>query len=386
MAAVAGDSSYRGMAGRQILLADFKRYELFRLPWTLAGLRMAYTSAPIWTPAGRYYRQSVQSNGPYAVVIIVFIAVSNCIAWIYDLPMSIGLYGRFAIITALLAFFVLCGASAWTLVADRPEKPFRHIASKLVNDWGAAERLCLGVPVLFLTPLFASTNTSIKSSIGVIVPYYADPYLADIDRIIHGGDAWQLLHPVLGYPIASYWIGAIYFLWIPVTSSVLAYVAFMRGRNALRAQYLLASVLTWILLGLVLAMAFASVGPCYYAEFYPDAPFADLSSYFTEAGKSYEMSSVAIQNMLLESRSASAIGFGEGISAFPSLHVAMATLMTIFAWHFGKVWRWLSVAFLVAIMLGSVHLGWHYAIDGEVSMVLVPFIWWFSGWVVRSTA
>ena len=35
--------------------------------------------------------------------------------------------------------------------------------------------------------------------------------------------------------------------------------------------------------------------------------------------------------------------------------------------------------FTLLIFLASVQLGWHYAVDGEVSMLTVPFIWWLSG-------
>ena len=48
----------------------------------------------------------------------------------------------------------------------------------------------------------------------------------------------------------------------------------------------------------------------------------------------------------------------------------------------------LAMAFAAAIFVGSVHLGWHYAIDAYVSMIAVPAIWKFAGWATahRGTA
>ena len=45
------------------------------------------------------------------------------------------------------------------------------------------------------------------------------------------------------------------------------------------------------------------------------------------------------------------------------------------AWTFGPI---------LPILVGSVHLGWHYAVDGLVSMGLVPILWFAIGRLLRS--
>jgi TRAP-type C4-dicarboxylate transport system permease small subunit len=64
----------------------------------------------------------------------------------------------------------------------------------------------------------------------------------------------------------------------------------------------------------------------------------------------------------------------------PSLHVALAVLYPLVGF---RVNRWLGVAFVLyafLILLGSIHLGWHYAIDGYVSAIAVIAIWKLVGY------
>jgi hypothetical protein len=45
---------------------------------------------------------------------------------------------------------------------------------------------------------------------------------------------------------------------------------------------------------------------------------------------------------------------------------------------------YLFAVYSVFIVLGSVHLGWHYAIDSYASLITTPLLWMFSGFVVRA--
>ena len=62
---------------------------------------------------------------------------------------------------------------------------------------------------------------------------------------------------------------------------------------------------------------------------------------------------------------------GGGISAFPSMHAAMATL---WAGYLVERSRWLApigLGFLAVILYLSVYTGWHYAVDGIASIAVV---------------
>ena len=59
-----------------------------------------------------------------------------------------------------------------------------------------------------------------------------------------------------------------------------------------------------------------------------------------------------------------------GISAFPSMHVATATLFALAARRLHPRLFPLGLAYWAVIMLGSVLLAWHYAVDGYVGILL----------------
>ena len=68
--------------------------------------------------------------------------------------------------------------------------------------------------------------------------------------------------------------------------------------------------------------------------------------------------------------------FGSGISAMPSMHIAIATLNAFFLTATRQ--RALAISgwlFMAIIQFGAIYSGWHCAVDGYVSMVVVALIW-----------
>ncbi len=66
----------------------------------------------------------------------------------------------------------------------------------------------------------------------------------------------------------------------------------------------------------------------------------------------------------------------------PSMHVASSFLFVLLSWRVSKPLGWLLTGFLILILIGSVHLGWHYAVDGYLALALTWPIWRLSGWLV----
>jgi hypothetical protein len=225
-----------------------------------------------------------------------------------------------------------------------------------------------------------------KDGINRIVPFYADGKLIHIDRFVNGGhDAWTLLQPFLGFGLATFTLNFFYNLWFVFMFVVLFCVIFSTRNDRLRSRYLIAFVLTWTLLGNVAATIFSSVGPAFVMPFYGDNTFTPLLDYLNATNNVYPIWALFAQNMLLANAASDGPHMGSGISAFPSMHLAIATLNAVFLWRFGGILRWIGIAFLVVTQLGAVHLAWHYAIDGYASMLATPAIWMLAGWLSKSS-
>src|SRR3546814_5985014 len=54
----------------------------------------------------------------------------------------------------------------------------------------------------------------------------------------------------------------------------------------------------------------------------------------------------------------------------PSVHNGLAALFAIAAFRLWRPLGWVVAAYAALIWVGSIHLGWHYAIDGMVSIAM----------------
>lgn len=105
---------------------------------------------------------------------------------------------------------------------------------------------------------------------------------------------------------------------------------------------------------------------------------ADLKAQFGSGLKALELQQTLWLNYSSGDRS-----IVSGISAMPSMHVSIATLMALGTWQLSRKLGMLMTIYAVIIMIGSVHLGWHYAVDGYVSAIGTIAIWYGTGWALR---
>ena len=84
------------------------------------------------------------------------------------------------------------------------------------------------------------------------------------------------------------------------------------------------------------------------------------------------------QNLLAQYYEEDITRVGSGVSAMPSMHVALVALWVIAAWKVSRIIGFIVFIYGILIWIGSVHLGWHYAVDGVVSAVAVSILWVIS--------
>jgi hypothetical protein len=274
------------------------------------------------------------------------------------------------------------------LYRARPESPIRFIAALVASgEW--ARRFARGLPMLVALIVFMPAFSAIKSAIGRFTTYSWDPTLIAVDRAIHGGDAWRLLQPVLGFPIVTSLLSVAYFVWFFVIYLGSIYFCFLSRDAELRARYFISYFATWTVCGVFLAIAFASVGPCFVGRLQGIHLFDAQMAYLNAATEHYPVLILVAERFVLNAQIHADHGLGAGISAMPSMHVAMAFLFALSVAPLSKLAKIGGYAFFVTIQLATVHLAAHYAIDGYVATAVTLSLWMLARplarWVARGS-
>ena len=365
-------------------------------PVSLSDLSRSVPAAhgPQW--AG--LRASLRENSPLILFVMAFAPAPHIVAARYSIEtppytrIEVS-YGAF-ILTGFMASFV--AFALWYLYNARVRKVpgFQAIAmQRLKGDFLGRDRVLLALPVLLLWPITACAFSYLKAVIPLIEPFHLDPTLYRLDKAVHFGiDPWRLLHPLLGYKPVTYLINYGYAMWFLVLQWSLVMQAASTGDRRRRMQFLLTMALSWVLIGNVAATFLSSVGPCYYALVFdgPD-PYQPLMAYLHEVEQALKVTiggqevqvpflALELQDTLWQSQVNGDYGLAKGISAAPSMHVASSWIIARLAWSMGRTAKIFGSLFLLLILVGSVHLGWHYAIDGYLAIAGAWVLWRLTGW------
>jgi PAP2 superfamily len=192
-------------------------------------------------------------------------------------------------------------------------------------------RLPGAIIACFICGVFFLTFTMIKTSLTFGVPFYAGTALVGVDRLLHlGTDPWRIAH------LASPWIDAeravmvytaIWFapaIYFPVVLRL-----FDQDETRIE-RFVVLFAFAWIVLGNIGAIAFMSEGPVFVDRVNGGNTFAPMLAALETSGVRASTAGQT-QQFLWAMHSSSALTAGSGISAFPSVHVAMVTVIAAYA-------------------------------------------------------
>ncbi|WP_380054838.1 phosphatase PAP2 family protein [Falsihalocynthiibacter sp. SS001] len=238
-----------------------------------------------------------------------------------------------------------------------------------------ANRLALAFVIFIACIMQKMMFSAIKTTMPSIVPFYADDLFLEMDRTLLGGiDAWEITHLFSAY-IPADLAGFIYVTaWVLFILFFPTLLVMFDNNIERRNRYLVMYFWVWFGLGHILALAFMSAGPVFYDQVYGGNTFASLTAALQSSGVSTSFVG-QIQRDLWTGYSTMEQTASSGISAFPSVHIGNAMLFGLYLYEVApKLWP-VSVVYLIVYQFLSVYLGWHYAVDGIASAILVYALW-----------
>lgn len=291
-----------------------------------------------------------------ALFVLSLAAISTRhIPFVFTRPMMAAL-----IIWLVGCLFLLLRTKIAARGAGQPAKAFRQ---SLANE---SETFARAFSFAILAGLAIALHGWAKSMIPYTSSYWADPMLADLDRLVFGQDPWPLFRNEQWDSLFA----KIYVSWFPVTFGTMGVLAFSKRDHSL---LLTAYIATLVIAGTVGQFVLPSVGPIFYEKI-------GLGTRFAELVATNDPTYNRVADYLWTTYETTGANLGSGISAMPSLHVTHA-VWVIFAAH--AIWRPLVVPAAIYAMIiwaASIASGWHYASDGVVGAIVATLVY---AWLLR---
>jgi uncharacterized membrane protein YidH (DUF202 family) len=336
-------------------------------------------------------RRTFADHIPLSLCTLSFAIVAAGVVAIYRLPFPLSSAVFFLQVIGLFVFLV-AGAAAlthlWRMYSDDHRgSPLAILLRHLANSASVVDRFCNIVHgLLAMVPLMMMFS-ALKPDIVLIRPFMWDATLMRLGTWMgFGTHYWRMLQPLFGHPVITAFLNFNYNLWFPLMFGCLFWQLSRPQRDFTRLQFLLSFGLAWFIGGFVLATIFSSAGPAFYSHVVPGPnPYAPLLHYLRATSRHWPVWTVNVQDMLWHSY-ITGTGDVEGISAMPSLHVTIATLMTLLAWRYNRTAGIAFTAFTVVILIGSIMLGWHYSSDGLAGIALAFLFWGVAGKITQMWA
>jgi hypothetical protein len=288
-------------------------------------------------------------------VPLMFIVLIETLLWFAayragaaDHPI-IATYGSIA-----LTFFIL--TLSWKgvrlLIRERPTDPVHRLFDAAVENRERIVMAALGSVVLSVG---SAAFGSLKAGIPRVIPFWFDRPESIFEDWLFGGSPAILIDPKIPWILP--YLDRIYATFIPtIIIAMLALLASKPSREKSRA--LVAIALGWLVNGVFCAYAFSSVGPIFYDQTYGGRKFAALTELIAHNA---QLTTIAANHLWIDHMSRN-LSFGDGISAFPSMHVTMTTWLALVLSR--TRYAPLGWAYLFIIWVSSILLGWHWVLCG----------------------
>jgi len=301
------------------------------------------------------------------------------------------LYGSSFTVLSVVSLLTLIIGYFIKLIALRHPRPLTAMVQELHRLIRHPEEIIGFVLLLTATSFLFSAFTSLKSLIPDLNPFVFDEAFAALDRSLHFGvDPWVITHSLFSGPIATGVINLFYNLWFFLYWVVLFFFILRVSPKDERLQYMITHILSWFIIGGLLATLMSSAGPVYYGHFSDGAsPFDPLMDvlrghdvWLVHYLPWIKVWALDTQALLWNNYISGDPSLASGISAMPSMHVSMAVLMALAMGRINRIFAIFFWTFAIIIQIGSVHLAWHYAIDGYLAAILTIILWKLVGkWV-----
>lgn len=295
-----------------------------------------------------------------------------------------GLFLKFLTDVPMMIFFVLFWRLLVLTYVKRDPNRFDTLKAEVATFLSDRDRIRGGLLGVGLMTGVMIAFAQLKNLIPVIHPFSWDFYFMQLDKALHFGEhPYQIAHVVFGWHYVVSFFTGLYNIWLFLLYFVLLGACFLRPDSLLRMQFLIAFLFTWAIGGNLVATLFSSAGPVYFSHVGLGDTFADLTNVLKEHASTSGLTVVGTQELLWSLHTSQPPL--NAISAFPSMHVASSVLMAIFLSRLSRPLGLFATMFAVGIMIGSVLLGWHYAVDGYAGAMIATASWVLAGWLVRIT-
>ena len=268
---------------------------------------------------------------------------------------------------------------------EKPDVITTTLLSNIRDVLLDSRRYARMVPMLLISSLAFFAFITLKIFIPEFIPFYGDTLFMEMDKFLHFGRLpTDWLVPLLDLPSVIAGLDFFYKLWYFIMFGLWGWAAWGASDNGWRRQFILAFMLCWMIGGALLATLLSSVGPCFYGLFVDGVnPYAEYMQGLKTIHANDELIAIMTQEFLAELHFTNNLETRVGISAMPSLHNTLAVLFAITGYKIHKNLGHILTFYAVIIFIGSVALGWHYAVDGYAGLIIAIAMWKFAGWCLK---